>query len=68
MLEPPVMISTKDSMHICDILNVTYMMIKKFKYYDDKIGDEKIKQLCSDIVMNLTAQYSSLMEVLNNGQ
>lgn len=68
MMEPPVMVSTKDSMHISDSLNVIYSFIKKFKHYDDEIQDEKIKQLVIAATTELTNQYTNLMEVLNNGQ
>ena len=68
MIEPPVMVSTKDVMHISDILNVTYSLIKKFKHYDNEISDEKIKQLVISTTTELTNQYSTLLEVLNNGQ
>ncbi len=66
MKEPPVMVSTKDCMHICDILNVNYTIIKKFKHYDNEIQDVEIKELINNITKALIKQYSSLMEVLNS--
>lgn len=65
MKEPPVMLSTKDCMHICDILNVTYVMIKKFRHYDMEVQDVEINELIKNISDALIKQYSSLMEVFN---
>lgn len=68
MTEPPVMVSTKDSMHICDILNVIYTLIKKFKHYNNEIQDQSINNLVLEAKTELLNEYSALMEVFNNGQ
>jgi len=65
MIEPPKMVSTKDVMYISDILNTIYTLAKKLNYYE--INDEKIKQLINKITTSFTNQYSTLLEVLNNG-
>ncbi len=66
MNKPPVMISTKDSMYVGDILNVTAAFIKKFRHYDNEIQDNKIKQLVLTITSTLKGQYTKLMEVLKS--
>ena len=68
MNQPPVMVSTKDSMYICDILNVTHAFMKKFKHYDNEIQDAKLKQMVQGFTTQLENQYQNIMGVLKNGQ
>jgi len=66
MNKPPVMISTKDTIYMSDLLNVIYFLIKRFDHYDSVIQDKKIKQLTETVSKGLKNQYESLLEVLNN--
>ena len=66
MNKPPVMVSTKDSMYITDVLNITHCFIKKFDHYDNEIQDTKIKKLVNNATNELIKQYNSLMEELKH--
>lgn len=64
MKTPPEMLSPKDCSYLADLLETTITVAKKAKDYSEHIEDEKLSKAAAENAKTLTAQYSTLLNLL----